>query len=89
MKKIIATLLIMTCFLITATAQTVTKRNTNTRIRPGTERRLHRLEIRRIRRMERRHHRRRHPRVVFEMKNGNTDKSMAISYSAWANIQTV
>ena len=71
MKKVIATLLIMTFFIITATAQTVV------RSRIKTERRVHRLELRRIRRIERR---RRHRRIAVELNAGNSQKLQAVLY---------
>ena len=71
-------MLIMIVFIISANAQTVIRSDANIRIRPGTERRIPRLELPRIRRMERRHHRRRHPRIVFELNNGNTQFPLAV-----------
>ena len=73
MKKIIATLLIMTFFVITATAQTVV------RSRIKTERRVHRMELRRIHRIERR---RRHRRIAVELNTSSSQKLQAILYKA-------
>ncbi len=68
MKKIIVSLLIMTFFLITANAQT-----RPARIRIKEERRLHRMELRRIRK----HHRR---RFAVEFNTTNSQKLQAVLY---------
>ena len=72
MKKIIATLLIMTFFIITANAQ-----RGAARIRIKEERRVHRLELRRIHRIERR---RRHRRIAVEINISNSQKLQAVLY---------
>ena len=74
MKKIIATLLIMTFFIITANAQ-----RGAARIRIKTERRVHRMELRRIHRIERR---RRHRRIAVELNTSSSQKLQAILYKA-------
>ena len=73
MKKIILSILVTICFIVTATAQTVQNRS----VRPMSERRMERqIERRRIRRMERRHHRRRHH--VSEINPTATQRSQAV-----------
>ena len=72
MKRIIATLLIMTFFVINANAQTG-----NTRSRIKAERKIHRLELRRIHRMERR---RRHRRIGAALNISNSQKLQAVLY---------
>ena len=78
MKKLISTLLIMIVFIISANSQAVIRSDANIRVRPGTERRIHRLELRRIRRMERRRQRRRQHRTVFELNNGNIQYPLTV-----------
>lgn len=85
MKKMISVFFIMTFFIISANAQTTVNRDLGVRNRPGTERRIHRRELRCIRRIERRHHRRR--RIGFELNNGNAQQSLAVIYKSKSGIE--
>ena len=85
MKKMISVFFIMTFFIISANAQTTVNRDLRVRNRPGTERRIHRRELRRIRRIERRHHHRR--RIGFELNNDNNQQSLVVIYKSKSGIE--
>ena len=78
MKRILLTLLIIAGFIITASAQN--GQNRMVRPRPDMDRKIDRMELRRLRMERRRHHWRRHHRIAAELNPTDLQKLQAVLY---------